>query len=235
MVVVGVDGCPGGWLAMSYEPPSRTLTPRLHRSFALILAAYPDAAAIAVDIPIGLATGEPRQVDGEARRRLGGRASSVFPAPDSRFMDATTDEMAYGQALTTARAITGTGISKQNWAIGWRIRQVNRLMTPERQRRVVEIHPEVCFWALAGGRPMVHPKRTPAGYAERQALLAEALGMSLPARGQAGRWAPPATADDVLDAIAAAWAARRLAEGSAGRLPDDPPLDGRGRRMEMVY
>jgi predicted RNase H-like nuclease len=220
---------------MSYEPESGALAPRVHRSFGLILEIYPEAAAIAVDIPIGLATGKPRQIDGEARRRLGARASSVFPAPDSRLMDATTDEMPYEQALATARSITGKGISKQNWAICWRIREVNALMTPALQRWVVEVHPEVCFWALAGGRPMVHAKRTATGFAERRQLLAEKLGIAIPTREDAGSLARPAAADDVLDAIAAAWTARRLAEGQARRLPDDPPLDARGLRMEMVY
>jgi predicted RNase H-like nuclease len=221
---------------MSYETDTRTLTPRIHASFARIVEAYPGAAAIGIDIPIGLAAGEPRQVDGEARRRLGvARASSVFPAPDARLMDATTDSASYEQALATARSITGKGISKQNWAICWRIREVNLLMTPVLQERVVEIHPEVCFWALAGGRPMVHAKRIAEGYAERRHLLAGALGVVLPTREEAGRWTRPAAADDVLDATVAAWTAWRFAEGRAGRLPDDPPFDGRGLRMEMVY
>ena len=44
---------------------------------------------VALDIPIGLATGAPRPCDVAARGALGpGRASSVFPAPDRRLIEA---------------------------------------------------------------------------------------------------------------------------------------------------
>jgi hypothetical protein len=34
-----------------------------------------------------------------------------------------------------------------------------------------EVHPEVCFWALAGGRAMEHSKKTAAERRERLAVL----------------------------------------------------------------
>ena len=42
-----------------------------------------------------------------------------------------------------------------------------------------------------------------------------------------------AAADDILDACAVAWTASRVVEHKAIRLPNDPPLDGRGVRMEI--
>ncbi|MCA9211405.1 MAG: DUF429 domain-containing protein, partial [Planctomycetales bacterium] len=50
--VVGVDGCPGGWLAVAYD--GRTFEPRFHPSFTDMLTAYPNVSCIAVDVPIGL-------------------------------------------------------------------------------------------------------------------------------------------------------------------------------------
>jgi predicted RNase H-like nuclease len=41
--------------------------------------------------------------------------------------------------------------------------------------------------------------------------------------------------DDMLDAVAALWTATRLYEGTAETLPDEPPLDAAGLRMEIVY
>jgi predicted RNase H-like nuclease len=231
MRVIGVDGCPGGWVAISYDSDARTLEPLVHRSFADLLAAYPDAASIGVDIPIGLAEGRPRRCDVEARRVLGPQRSSVFPAPDPRVIDAPT----YAEALALSRSLTGGGISRQAFAIFGKVAEVNRALTPELQSRVVEVHPEVSFWALAGERPMAHPKKKPEGYAERRALLAAALGVPIPPREQARALARPAGADDVLDAIVAAWTARRVAAGLAGRLPAAPPTDARGLRMEIVY
>jgi predicted RNase H-like nuclease len=52
-------------------------------------------------------------------------------------------------------------------------------MTPELQQRVVEVHPEVSFWAMAGKQPMQHKKRRQAGYDERAALLEEKLGATI--------------------------------------------------------
>ena len=113
MRVIGVDGCPGGWLAIAYDTETRTLLPRVHPSFTGIIAAYPDAATIANDIPIGLTEGEPRRCDVEARRLLGPRRSSVFPAPDPRILGASD----YAAALTLARSLTGKGISRQGHGI----------------------------------------------------------------------------------------------------------------------
>ncbi len=40
MRVVGVDGCKGGWLAVTFDPQARTLTPCVHGSFKELLDAY---------------------------------------------------------------------------------------------------------------------------------------------------------------------------------------------------
>lgn len=231
MYVVGVDGCPGGWVAVGYDCDTPTLSYAVHASFPELLATYPDAAAIGVDIPIGLAEAEPRRCDLEARRVLRSKASSVFPAPDPRLITAPTFE----QALARARTLTGKGISVQVFGIFPKILEVNWTMTPARQDRVFEVHPEVSFWALAGGLPMVHPKAKPEGYEERHSLLVEAIGIAVPDRADAFKLARPASPDDVLDAIVAAWTARRWAEGLADRLPTDPQVDARGLRMEIVF
>jgi predicted RNase H-like nuclease len=173
----------------------------------------------------------PRPCDLEARRVLGPRRSSVFPAPDPRLLDAPT----YAQALALARSLTGKGISKQGHAIHEKVAEANRAMTPLLQGWVVEVHPEVSFWALAGGQAMAFPKRSPEGYEERRRLLEPALGLSLPSRTDARRLAPPASSDDLLDAVVVAWTAQRVAEGRAGRLPAQPTLGAGRLRMEIVY
>ncbi len=142
----------------------------------------------------------------------------------------------YEEAAARSRALCGKGISKQAFAIYARIAQVDRVMIPELQTRVVEVHPEVCFWALAGQRPMGHHKKDPQGFEERRKLLSAALGdVPIPDRDDARSFARPAAPDDLLDAIAAAWTALRFAQGRSGRLPASPPKDSKGLRMEMVY
>jgi predicted RNase H-like nuclease len=131
--------------------------------------------------------------------------------------------------------LCGKSVSAQAFGIYSRIKQVNDVMTPQLQDRLFEVHPEVSFWAMAGFQPMVHPKKSSSGFEERRALLTNKLGVGIRMRAQARAWVRPAGADDVLDAIAVAWTARRVAEGTAGRLPPDPGLDANGLRMEMVY
>ena len=76
-----------------------------------------------------------------------------------------------------------------------------------------EVHPEVAFWQLNGGRALDKPKKVKSrpyepGLALRRRLLAAA---GLPAA--IVDTAPPegAAADDLLDALACAAIARRLA------------------------
>lgn len=227
----------GGWLAAAYDSSVHDLDLQVHASFRELLSSYPDAACVAVDILIGLPRGEPRAADGAARRVLGSRRSSVFPAPDLRLLDAVTDEaLGYEEASVRSRSISCKGISRQAFAIFPKIAAVNPLLAPQMQDRVVEIHPEVSFWALAGHRPMTHPKKTQEGFEERRSHLSDAFpSVDIPTRQRAGRIASPAKADDVLDAIVAAWTARRVARGEADRLPAVPPTDARGLRMEIVY
>ena len=130
--------------------------------------------------------------------------------PDALNLDAPT----YAEALALSKALTGKGIAKQGFAIYCKVAEVNQALTPEQQRRVVEVHPEVSFWALAGGRPMEYKKSRPEGYEERRALLVSELdGVTIPSRREAGRLVRSAEAGDVLDAIAAAWTAHRFATG----------------------
>jgi predicted RNase H-like nuclease len=94
----------------------------------------------------------------------------------------------------------------------------------------------VCFWAMAGKRPMRHHKVTHEGFEERRALLHGAYeGVQIPNLYEAASLVHPAKSDDVFDAMAAAWTASRFAQGLAGWFPADPPADARGLRMEMVY
>lgn len=228
---VGVDGCRGGWIAVAHDPAAGPLTPRVHPDFAALLAAYPETAPIGVDIPIGLSAGAPRHCDLAARRLLGPRRSSVFPAPDRRLLDAAD----YREALDRSRALTGKGISRQAFNIFAKVAEVDRAITPDLQLRVIEVHPEVSFWALNGERPMTHAKKRPEGFAERRAALLAAFDIDIPDRAVARTLAPPAAPDDLLDAMAAAWTARRWAEGRASTLPATPARDDRGLRMEIVY
>jgi predicted RNase H-like nuclease len=128
-------------------------------------------------------------------------------------------------------------VSKQIFHIFPKMREIDLLMTPELQSRVFEVHPELAFWAMNGGEPLTLPKKVKGrphedGLSLRRALLA-AAGFPLAELGETRYRAADVGADDLLDACACAWSARRIAEGRAVRFPADPPLDARGLRMAI--
>jgi predicted RNase H-like nuclease len=84
------------------------------------------------------------------------------------------------------------------------------------------------------GAPIAASKRTADGVAARRAALAD-QGIVVPDDiGPGGRLA---AADDVVDAAAVAWTARRVAAGTARSFPDPPvTLDGEGAvRLQAVW
>lgn len=185
-----------------------------------------ELATAAVDIPIGLASGGPRRADVEARRLLGPRRSSVFPAPARSVLAATS----YEEACALSRAASGKAISKQLFNILPKISEVDAVITPQRQRRLFEMCPELSLTVLAGA-PMNHAKTTAAGRVERLDALGAAFGHAAIQRHL--RSVPRgAKADDLLDALAGAWTAMRVAAAEHLQLGGD--VDERGLRMEVV-
>ncbi len=227
--VAGVDGCRGGWVVVTL-PLRDAAAARVAVVDGLEDLAHDlgsgRLAAAAVDIPIGLPRRGSRPADVAARRHLGARRNSVFPAPARAVLDART----YPEAGALSRAINAKGLSKQLFNILDKIRAVDDLQSPALQRHLVEMCPELSFTVLTGA-PMRHPKRTPVGRAERL----RALGTVFAPEGVCRHAeAPPAGAkpDDVIDAFVGAWTARRYLAGVHLRLGGE--LDETGLRMEMI-
>lgn len=228
--VVGVDGCPGGWIAVRW---GEAVSHHLCRSFAEILAM--DAAVIAVDMPIGFPRGSGRAAEREVRARLGERQSSVFSVP-SRAAVMCEDYRAACNA-NLACSDPPRKVSKQIFHIFPKMREIDALLSPALQSRVVEVHPELAFWAMNGGAPLPLPKKVksrphPPGLALRRSLLV-AAGFPLSVLPQAAYRRADVGEDDLTDACACAWSARRILEGRAIRFPADPPVDARGLRMAI--
>jgi predicted RNase H-like nuclease len=194
-------------------------------SVAAALARWPDARVIGIDIPIGLSGPFPRAADVLARRRLGPHRSSVFPTMPREVLEAPS----YRAAVARSVERFGRGLSRQAYALRARILEVDALAAAE--PRLVEVHPEVSFRAMAPSVQRWFPKRTWNGQAQRRACL-RSVGIVLPEDlGQAGLAGP----DDVLDAAAAAWSAHRVARGQAGTLPEVPDRDELGRPIAIHY
>jgi predicted RNase H-like nuclease len=203
-VNAGVDGCRGGW-AVALDAPGGVVTVVARRIVDVLALAD---GVIAIDMPIGLPDVRAiRPCDTAARRALGPRRSSVFPAPSRA-------------AMRAHRWSGGLGISKQAWNLVPKVFEVDDRWEP----RMSEVHPELAF-ALLAGAPLATKKSTPEGLAERRTLLREVFP-----HAEVLRPLPGIRPDDVLDALACLWSAGRIAEGAAASYGDGT-LDSHGRPM----
>ena len=214
--MVGVDGCPTGWVGIVVEdglPPVAVWAPTITE----LAAQTPDVKVMAIDIPIGLPDHDTRPADLAARKALGERWQTVFLTPVRRSIEAST----YDEANRVAREITGSGISRQAYALQKKILEVDRWISTA-SCDAYEVHPELSFAHLAG-EPVTGSKKTWAGAHERQRLL---YGAGIRLEGDLGNAGLRAGRDDVLDAAVAAWTAHRIAAGTAVHFGDAQPIEG---------
>jgi predicted RNase H-like nuclease len=78
MQVLGIDACRGKWLAVVFDE-NGFVGAASAKDASGLAERWPDAAAIAVDIPIGLPETPLRDADREPRAFIGDRRSAVFP------------------------------------------------------------------------------------------------------------------------------------------------------------
>lgn len=234
MWVAGMDGCRAGWIAVlmkveDWHSARIVVAPTLDT-----ITDAPEAPAIiAIDMPIGL----PEAIEGSGRAPerlirpfLGQRQSSVFAIPSREAVHA----LDYGEACALALATSNPPrkVSRQGFAIFAKIREVDALLRarPELMNRVYEVHPELAFWALNGGRALHEPKKVkgtpyPPGMELRRNLLMQA---GLPE--ELVHQPPPkgAASDDLLDALAGLTVELDIARGGGRCFPDPPGRDAHG-------
>lgn len=217
---LGIDAAGGhGWLGVVVDRRGFRGA-RLGSLEAIVRWAEP-VASIGVDIPIGHVPDGVREADVQARRFVGPRRASVFPAPPVEALSAASYEEA--NARLADRGMPR--MSRQAWNLVPRMREAEAVAADD--PRVHEVHPEVSFRELAGGH-LTWSKTSWNGLLLRRRLLADA-GIRLPDRIEE---VEGAVADDVVDAAVVAWSARRIAEGTARTLPD-PPQQGDGRPVAI--
>jgi predicted RNase H-like nuclease len=236
--LAGADGCPGGWIAALVRPRGEQVWLRVVPRFADILAAPEHPAIVAVDMPIGLPerTGlGGRAAENCVRPLLGARQSSVVSVPSRAAIYAGD----YAAACATAQATSDPPrkVSKQLFNIAPKIREVDEVLreTPDAARRAFEVHPELAFWRLNGGRPLTEPKKIKGRPYEPGLVLRRYLLIAAGLPAAIVQSAPPkgAASDDLLDALACAAITRRIHAGIAKPFPDPPPRDAHGLPMAI--
>jgi predicted RNase H-like nuclease len=209
MLVAGIDGTKGGWVAVELED-GRFSGAKLLRPIESDFGELGAAEVLGIDIPIVFG---PRLADAQARAYLKGTASVVFSVPD---------RSKFGAPFSR-----GGGISAQAYALGPRIIHVTKLAV--REKRLYEVHPEVSFRAMNGQKPLGFRKKSAGGVIERTKLLRR-HGIKLGRLGDAAL----APIDDVLDAAACAWTAHRIATRTVRSLPHPPQLVN-GKSIAIWY
>jgi predicted RNase H-like nuclease len=216
--VIGVDGCRGGWIAAAVEDGTVDWS-----WCADIVPVVRQRVVTGIDVPIGLLDRGHRACDTEARRRVGTRRSSVFPAPSRQVLSAVS----YADARRILNELGGASMSAQAFGIVRAIKSVDDVMSRSLEKRLIETHPEVSFATMTGSE--LAPKKTAAGVAQR----ISALGAWIDVLGALASVPAGVPIDDALDALACAWSAQRFAGGQHDVLGDGS-RDPRGLLMRII-
>lgn len=232
--IAGIDGCRGGWLVVCETPLPGPWSWFVAPNFETVWRRLKDFDAIGVDMPVGIPDRGPRECEALARKLLSPRrTASVFSSP-IRSILAIDD---YVRACDTREAIDGKRMSKQSFFIMEKIAEIDAVIQARRDfgAKLYEVHPEVSFTALGGGEPMTHAKREAAGFEERREHLADVFPTSVVDEALAAFPKQQVAKDDVLDAFAVLWSAKRIALSTAERLPEEPDYDPCGIDMAIWY
>ena len=233
-VFVGADGCKAGWLSVKLSGETKWEVQVLP-DVSSLWDQCRDAGLILIDVPIGLRNSDSseRRCDTEARKLLGRpRGSSVFRVPCREAVYADTTK-----ASDINKSRTGRKLSRQALGIIPKIREVDQFLTVHTNARsfIKEVHPELCFWALNGGRPMRYRKKEKGGLLERRQVLRRVYPFTdVLVKLALEENRRKATEDDILDALVAAVTASKSVYGLSF-VPDSPEIDSTGLPMQMAY
>ena len=235
MIFVGADGCKKGWFAVKLIDGLKWAV-KVFEDIDALWTEFYDAAVILIDIPIGLIDSGPneRECDAMARKLLGKkRASSVFRPPCRKAVHSPID-----RSSDINFRITKKRLPLQTLSIVSKIRNVDRFLSKDKSAKevITETHPEICFWALADRHPMEYTKRKPNGFLERKKILQSIYPLTedIVERALTTYRRKKVARDDILGALAAA-VTTKMGFGRFLTLPEKPPVDSKGLRMEMVY
>lgn len=230
--IVGVDGTKGGWLAACIEADSVSI--KLYSAIHELCAEYADADSILIDIPIGLPESDTDiRPDNVLRKNLKGKSSSVFNTPCRQAVYAAD----YEDANTINKNIMGKGLSKQSFAICEKIKEVDMFLqrNPAWKNRLAESHPEYGFAILNAGIPVLESKKNRVGVSARISLLRHHIaGLDDFLTKASGDAVVKNRLDDILDALCLAVIGKLGLVNGFRTLPDLPPTDSKGLKMQIV-
>ena len=232
-LAAGIDGCRAGWIIAGWDGTAWVL--ERVEALADVVPLMRQRATVCIDMPIGLSVTGVRQCDAAARRLLGPRRSSVFPAPPRMALV----DRPYAELNTASKRRFDRGLSKQTFHLLPKIRETEALLRGGlyRAQQWLETHPELCFTALNDGTPMQHNKKTDAGFKERIAVLERSLQYpihSLVKRTQERTLRSQVLRDDLVDAMVCGVVACLPTDRRMSVPVDEVEIDQVGLRMAIT-
>jgi len=171
---------------------------------------------IVIDAPIGLMKIGSRQADVLARRYLGRRGCCVFPAPIRPVLGCGTWEEACGVRLK----VENKKMSKQQFGVLSKVFEVDAALRRGTAQSFREGQPEVSFAFMNGGLPIPIGKKKPDGRKRRSNLVCKYFP---DASGRLDE--NPRHREDILDAYALLWTARRIRNREERMFPGERAFD----------
>jgi predicted RNase H-like nuclease len=216
-VFIGIDGIPGGWVAVYLNSDGQQYFRHAEFVYQLLVEPYQRAM---VDMPIGLPESGYRPCDVEARARVGSRVFLGARSGVWRFATLDQANAHYWKCEGPRR-----GISMQLFCIRDKLKQLNDAPVSP---KLFESHPELVFFRLAGR--VLESKKTETGRQQRIKLL-KAKGICDVHQWLGQRRGTRIGRDDLIDACACALSARE----SIDKLPAEATSSDGPRPMEIWY
>jgi predicted RNase H-like nuclease len=224
VIALGLDGFSNGWVAVRLDGHCRSVS--FPENIVEVLKIRFDRAAI--DIPIGLDDQGVRDCDLLAQEKLRPHGSRVFSGARRWLWEEFDDP---DDANSEALRRNQKRISRQLWCLGRKIGEVDKFVIRHRGLKIYETHPELVFLRLNGGVPLPSKHKAEGLALRRDILIAEGFA-ELDLWIDRTRLGTGAKRDDVLDACAAAIAARDMASS----VPEGiPPRDSKKLTMQIWY
>nr|WP_282432339.1 MULTISPECIES: DUF429 domain-containing protein [unclassified Dehalobacter] len=232
-ISVGIDGCKGGWLVVAIS--NETFEVGKFKTIEEICIRYQGADSLLIDIPIGLPESKVdvvKRPDNELRTLLSKKASSVFNTPFRQIVYAADEKIAW--ELNRELDAKQTPISM---ALCKAIKQVDVFLqnNPQWKNRLLESHPEYCFYLLNGGIPLEDNKRDDYGQEKRIDILKDCFSESqavIETYKKQNKLRKKI--DDVLDALCLAIVGRLGCNDGYRTIPDLPYQDCTGLNMQIT-
>jgi predicted RNase H-like nuclease len=225
--IIGIDGCKSGWFSV-WQNPDDSIQSSIFSTLNHLKDFFNDEAhlIIGIDMPVVLSDFIPREADQLARKLLSKKASSVFTAPTPEMLEQPN----YERASYVSKRLFGKSMSLQSWYLFPKIKDVQTIIH-DAHINLYEIHPELSFRAMNHEEVILESKKSKEGFEIRNALLKrhfesfdfESIRNLYPRKDVMD--------NDILDAMAVLWSAKRIQANEASFLPKIPEKPN----MQIVY